>query len=167
MDILLEEIEESEQKKQELFRRQNQVEKLEDELGQLRLLVEKKRGVVAVLCETESKNINLIEKLEGKLRNQTEVYREGRYEKKYRELARHMDEYINSTNEAQEEFTRNYALLKAENSRLYHQAEQFSTSLKELEKKTQMLTCANARYEKAIKDGSFLENELNSKVRCL
>ena len=63
----------------------------------------------------------MIEKLEGRIRNQSDVFKETHFEKKYRELSKYMDEYINNINEAQEEFKRNYTLIKNENLRLHLQ----------------------------------------------
>jgi hypothetical protein len=43
---------------------------------------------------------------------------EGHFHKKYKELVQHMNEYVASSSETQEEIYRNYKLTKAENGRL-------------------------------------------------
>lgn len=57
----------------------NRVQGLEEELADLREALKKKREAIALLCETESKNLQLIEKLENKLSKKGDYGRDTHY----------------------------------------------------------------------------------------
>lgn len=63
------------------------------------------------MCETQSKNLDIIECLESKLRSVDFDFAE-HYQNKYRQLEGYMNEYISSSGEAQEEMYKKISLLK-------------------------------------------------------
>lgn len=71
------------------------------------MILEQKREAIAVLCMTETNNLNLIEEMQTQLsKSLSHLPRlsseENIYYRKYTQLEKYMHEYINSTNEAQE-----------------------------------------------------------------
>lgn len=91
------------------------------------------------MCETESKNLQIIEKLDIKLSKRNDRVRDTHYEKKYQELSLYMSEYIRNVNTAHEEFQNSYGMLKNQNSSLEKQLSLNNTECLRMFKKSQYL----------------------------
>ena len=91
------------------------------------------------MCETESKNLQIIEKLDIKLSKRNDRVRDTHYEKKYQELSQYMSEYIRNVNTAHEEFQNSYGILKNQNSSLEKQLSLNNTECLRMFKKSQYL----------------------------
>lgn len=76
-------------------------------------MIKKKREAIQLLCQTQAKYLQVIQKLENKILKKGDYGRDTHYEKKYQELSVYMSEYIRNINVAQDQFKKAYSALKA------------------------------------------------------
>lgn len=139
-ELLIREIQHNEDLRAELLRADSKYEGCREEIRLLSQSLAFKKESFLMLSENQTKNEQQITKLEQELKSFKGRYNlqswtskvDSEWHRKYNQLARHMDIYVENSKEVQEEFARQREISKKELEQIYHINAELNLQIRQL-----------------------------------